>query len=180
MKDNNDIVRGNAEVIDSAKRQADPVYSSKVNIAVPPNAFLHPELSTAVFPKREKLNYIDFRSSASEGAKTARPRNFRKKERSQYATKVWTAEDLKEKEMEEMANLVETKLGKVGEDEEDMKEQNEENKVDEDVIENYFDKMNIGTRSKDVKMVGIADRSKAIRKKKLSKKKFKSYKIVNF
>ena len=79
-----------------------------------------------------------------------------------------------------MANLVETKLGKVGEDEEDMKEQNEENKVDEDVIENYFDKMNIGTRSKDVKMVGIADRSKAIRKKKISKKKFKSYKIVNF
>ncbi len=101
-----------------------------------------------------------------EEAKTARPINFRKTERSKYAAKVWTAIELKEKEMEEMTNLMQEKL--------DTAMGHEENGA-----EMELEKLKIGKKDdNEVKMGEIASRSKGIKKR--GKKKFKSYKIVNF
>lgn len=160
-------------MIDLARRQVDPAYSAKCHIPAPPNAFVHPELMTAVFPKKQRPKLVDLRSEVVEGAKTAMPVNFRKKVRSEYSTKVWTAEDLKKIEMEEMANLVDTKLV--------TKEEEEEKVSEDDNMEEHFEKLGLGKKVKDVKMKGVAEKGKAIKKGgKNAKKKFKSYRIVNF
>lgn len=168
------IVIGNAELEELAKRQADPIYSAKFHKPAPPNAFIEPNNPQAVVPQRIRQKYTDYRSNAVEGAKTAMPGNFRNKEPSKYITKVWTAEELKEEEMNEVTKLMQDKLdtGKVPE----MNIQDEE--ID-------MDKMNLSKKIEDVddenKMDDMPERRMPIRKnKKGKKKKFKSYKIVNF
>ncbi len=158
---------------DLARRQADPVYAAKFRFPEPVNAFVHPEVAGATFPKRLRQKLIDNRSSAVEDAKVARPVNFRKRDKiSEYATKVWTAEELKEIEMEEMAKMVETKLGATDE----LKPDEKLEKVEDEDID--LDKLKLDTEPKDVNM-GVAGKSKSIRKKR-KEKKYKSYKIINF
>ena len=162
---------------DLSKRQTDNDYSESRRVRPKTNAFVHPTDPAAVFPKRMRQQLLDFRSSAVEEAKTAGAINFREnKEPSKYLTKVWTAEQLKEQEMEEMAELVDKKLMAKTEQEENEKESENE----EDMIESHFDQLKIGGPKKKDKKMKVADRSKSIRKAKKGKKKCKSYKIVNF
>ena len=142
----------------------------------PINAFVHPDDPKAVFPTKYRQKLIDYRSSAVEEAKTAMPINFRKLVPSKYATKVWTAEQLKEQEMNDMANLIETKL--------DTGKEPNDNKSESSVEENMGKLALTKEDEGDVKMGEIAHRGKAIKKKGKGKgkgkNKYRSYKIVNF
>ena len=169
--------------------QADPAYAASRHVVQPPNAFIHPDAPGATFPQKKVHRLIDYRSSAIEESRMAQPINFRRKTRSQYATKVWTAEQLKEQEAEEMTKMFDAKLGSKleaeakGENENESEKEGEHDSDYEDILESGLDKLQLSAPTRDTKMKTISDKSKAIRKTKNQKKgkrKFKSYKIVNF
>ncbi len=178
-------MRGEPELNDLARRQADPAYSAQKTRPALPNAFVNPNAPGAVFPKKAVHKLIDYRSSVIEESRTAQPINFRKKTRSQYSTKVWTAEQLKEQEVEEMAKMLENKLETgttepaptpAGPPELSESDSDEE-------LESHLDRLRLGAAPKDITMKSISDKKKVIRKGRRDKKgrrNYKSYKLVNF
>ena len=158
------------ELEDLARRQADPIYSEQCRKPDPANAFIYPANPEAAFPQKMKARKIDYRSSAVEEAKTAGRVAFRKAGKGKYSAKVWTAEQLKEQEMNEITNLMEEKLDTNIEQDLNANEEMSE----EENVEDQMEKLALGPKRKDVQM-GLA--KKPIQKK---KKKSRRYNIFRF